>query len=214
MKIKISIVFLILLSFFNLGAISKNFNNTQNSFNNLENSISSTSKFEADGVKLQYKTTDNIEKEIIRIKQHLINNINGNYEDLGNNQFEIYNKDLDINIKMWYEGKYTYIEIILLNKNLDYSTKYLKDLLKNIENNKMEDVQYFIYYEGKELNKDYTIDKLINENNLKNVKFLDINNGYAGTGYLSNGDKINFALIKYDTGSHIIIGTPMIFATY
>ncbi|EKQ50825.1 MULTISPECIES: hypothetical protein [unclassified Clostridium] len=214
MNIKISIVFFILLSFFNLGAISKNFNNTQDSFKNLENSISSTSKFEADGVKLQYKTTDNIEKEIFRIKQHLINNIDGNYEDLRNNEFEIYNKDLDINIKMWYEGKYTYVEIILLNKNLDYSTTYLKDLLKNTENNKMKDVQYFVYYEGKELNRDYTIDKLINENNLKNVKFLDINNGYAGTGYLSNGDKINFALIKYDTGSHIIIGTPMIFATY
>jgi hypothetical protein len=46
------------------------------------------------------------------------------------------------------------------------------------------------------------------------MNILDINNGYAGTGCLGNGNKINFALIKYDTGSHIIIGTPIIFATY
>ena len=51
-------------------------------------------------------------------------------------------------------------------------------------------------------------------NHIKKINLLKINNGYAGTGYLNNEDKINFALIRYDTGSHIIIGTPIIFATY
>jgi hypothetical protein len=58
------------------------------------------------------------------------------------------------------------------------------------------------------------MDKLFNQNHIENIQLLNINNGYTGTGYLSNGDKVNFALSKYDTGSHIIIGTPIIFATY
>lgn len=43
---------------------------------------------------------------------------------------------------------------------------------------------------------------------------MKISNGYSGTGYLNDGEKINFALVDYDTGSHIIIGTPIIFTTY
>ena len=66
----------------------------------------------------------------------------------------------------------------------------------------------------KSMDNNYSIDKLANENNIQKTNLLKINNGYTGTGYLSNGDKINFALIRYNTGSHIIIGTPIIFATY
>jgi hypothetical protein len=54
----------------------------------------------------------------------------------------------------------------------------------------------------------------VNENYIRKINILKINNGYTGTGYLSNGEKINFALVKYNTGSYIIIGTPIIFTTY
>ena len=43
---------------------------------------------------------------------------------------------------------------------------------------------------------------------------LDLNNGYTGRGYCSDGEKINFAISNYNTGAYIIIGTPIIFATY
>ena len=117
---------------------------------------------------------------------------------------------------MWCEDKYTYVEITLINKNAKYTTVDLKTILQKLENKKSENKQYFFYYEGKEKEQDnnYSIDKLANENNIQKINLLNINNGYTGTGYLSNGDKINFALIKYNTGSHIIIGTPIIFATY
>ena len=117
---------------------------------------------------------------------------------------------------MWYEDKYTYVEITLVNKNPKYTTAKLKNILQKVENLKVENRQYFFYYEGREkdLDDNYSMDKLANENHIQDPCLLKIVNGYAGTGYLRNGDKINYALIKYNTGSHIIIGTPIIFATY
>ena len=216
MNIKISIVIFILLSFLNIGAISNEVSNTKNSFSILETNITNISEFQENGAKLQYKTRDNIEKESARIKEYLTNNINGSYREINKNQFEIFNNNFNTNIKMWCEDKYTYVEITLINKNAKYTTVDLKNILQKLENQKSENKQYFFYYEGKEkeLDNNYSIDKLANENNIQKTNLLKINNGYTGTGYLSNGDKINFALIKYNTGSHIIIGTPIIFATY
>ena len=216
MNIKISMAVLILLSFFNIGAISDDIVSTKNSFNTLEINMKNISEFEENGVKLQYRTRDDITKESYRIRKCLTNEINLNYMEIGNNEFEAYNTDFDINIKIWIEDKYTYVEIILINKNSKYTTVDLHNMLKRIENTRLENIQYFLYYKGKEkeLNNNYFKDKLLEENYIQNIKILDINNGYSGTGYLGNGEKINFALINYNTGSHIIIGTPIIFTTY
>jgi hypothetical protein len=216
MNIKISIVILVLLSFLNIGAISNEMKNTENSFSALETNVAKVSEFLENGTKLQYKTRDSIEKESTRINECLTHYIKGNYREIDKNQFEIVNDDFSTNIKMWYEDKYTYVEITLINKNSKYTTTNLKSILQKVENLKVENRQYFFYYEGKEkdLDNNYSIDKLANENHIENPYLLKIVNGYTGTGYLSNGDKINFALIKYNTGSHIIIGTPIIFATY
>lgn len=216
MNAKLSIVIFILLSFLNIGAISNEIISVQNSFNILEVNMDSISEFEENGVKFQYKTKNNIEKEIFRIREYLTENINGNYKEINKNQFQITNDYFKLNTKTWYEDKYTYVEITLINTNSQYTTANLKDMLQKLENEKIENIQYFLYYEGKQSEEDdnHIIDELIQKNNMKDIKFLDINNGHVGTGNLSNGDKINFALINYNTGSHIIIGTPIIFATY
>jgi hypothetical protein len=216
MNIKFSIVIFILLSFLNIGAISNEASNAKNSFSILEKNVTNISEFQENGAKLQYKTSDSIEKEIFRIKEYLNYNINGSYREINKNQFEIINENFNTNIKMWSEDKYTYVEITLINKDAKYTTEDLKNILQKLENKKSENKQYFFYYEGKEREPDnnYYINKLANENNIQKINLLNINNGYTGTGYLSNGDKINFALTKYNTGSYIIIGTPIIFATY
>jgi hypothetical protein len=216
MNIKVSIVIFILLSFLNIGAISNEASNAKNSFSILEKNVTNISEFQENGAKLQYKTSDSIEKEIFRIKEYLNYNINGSYREINKNQFEIINENFNTNIKMWSEDKYTYVEITLINKDAKYTTEDLKNILQKLENKKSENKQYFFYYEGKEREPDnnYYINKLANENNIQKINLLNINNGYTGTGYLSNGDKINFALTKYNTGSYIIIGTPIIFATY
>lgn len=216
MNVKVSIVIFILLSFLNMGAISNEIISTRNSFYILEANMDNISGFEENGVKFQYKTKNNIEKEVFRIKEYLTGKIDGNYKEINKNEFQITNNDFKINTKSWYEDKCTYVEITLINKNAQYTTTNLKNILQKLENQKLENMQYFLYYEGKESEADNksTIDELIKKNNMKDIELLDINNGYVGTGNLSNGDKINFALINYNTGSHIIIGTPIIFATY
>lgn len=217
MNIKMSIAIFILLSFFNLGAISSGIISTENPFSILESNVASMSEFQENGVKFQYKTKNNIENEVFRTKECLTNNVSGSCKEIDKNQFEIVNKDFKINTKIWLEENYTYVEITLVNKNVQYTTKDLKNILKKLENQKLEYVQYFLYYEGKckgdEISNNF-IGQIANENKISDINLLDINNGYTGTGNLSDGEKINFALIKYNTGSHIIIGTPIIFTTY
>jgi|GEM_PF-821101 len=216
MNIKLSIAIFILLSFFNLGAVSNVTRDDRNSFSILETNIRTVSEFKENGVKLQYKTRENIEKEIFRIKRQLDCNINGDYREINKNQFQFLNDKFHIDIKTWGEDKYNYVEVKLINTDVQYSTFDLKNMLQRIEDEKSEDEQYFLYYKGKRSKEDsnYSINKLLNENDVQKANFLKINNGYTGTGKLSDGDKFNFALIKYDTGSNIIIGMPTIFELY
>lgn len=51
MNIKMSIVIFILLSFFNIGAISSDIVSAQNSFNTLEMKVKDISEFQENGVK-------------------------------------------------------------------------------------------------------------------------------------------------------------------
>lgn len=216
MNVKVSIAIFILLSFFNLGAVSNVISNDKNLFGILETNIRTISEFEENGIKLQYKTSDNIEKEILRIKKQLNYNLDGHYREINKNQFQVINNNFHIDIKTWGEDEYNYVEIRLINRNAQYSTLDLKNMLQRIEDDKSEDEQYFLYYKGKITKEDsnYYISKLLNENNVQNASLLKISNGYAGTGNLVDGNKVNFALIKYDTGLNIIIGTPTIFELY
>lgn len=213
MSVKICMAIFILLSFFNMGASYGDINQSAYSLNILENKARKISEFEENSVKLQYKTKEDISKETARISEYISKNIQGNYEKNGKNQFQLTNDDFKINVKIWCEDNYNYAEIILVNKNCKYSTIDLTNIIINIKDYKSENIQLFSYYEGKKVNSNYSLSKFLDDNNLKKSEVMKINNGYTGIGYLNN-NKINFALVKYDTGSHIIIGTPIIFATY
>ncbi|OOM11996.1 hypothetical protein [Clostridium saccharobutylicum] len=215
MKIKLCILIMLLLSFLNMGAIC-NIQMTKNSFDGLETIAMEESEFKENGVKLQYKTKNTIDKEFDRVKMYLDNNISVDYKQCYENQIDCFNDNFDINMKLWSDSIYTYNEITLINKNPKYKIIDLKNILTKMENKNLEDVQYFLYYEGeiKEVNNRELIGKIIDQTNIQKANILDINNGCTGTGYLNNGDKVNFALTNYNTGSYVIIGTPIIFATY
>lgn len=216
MNIKLSIAIFLLLSFFNLGAVSDVVSEQKISFGIIEADMRNISEFQENGVKLQYKTREDAKREISRIKKQLSCNTDIDYREISKNEFQILKDDFHIDIKTWEENKYNYFEIKLINKNPKYKTLYLKDMLKKIEDEKSYDEQYFLYYKGKKIRGDinYYLDKLSNEDGVQKASILEITNGYAGIGNLSNGERFNFALIKYDTGSNIIIGTPTIFELY
>ena len=46
------------------------------------------------------------------------------------------------------------------------------------------------------------------------MKILEISNGSIAKATLMDGTNINIGQISYDTGSYLIIGTPVIFITY
>ena len=61
----------------------------------------------------------------------------------------------------------------------------------------------------------FEIDK--NKENKLKIKVsesLDINNGVVAKASMMDGTDINIGQITYDSGSYLIIGTPIIFVTY
>lgn len=214
MKIKISMLILVLISLINMGAVCNYKENNQDFFN-AEIYMESKSEFIENGVKLQYRVDNSIDNESLYIKDYLMKNIKPSYSNLNKNRFYFENNDFNICVNMWNESNYTHVEIILINSNNKYSSSELMDFFKKLERRDFENVQYFFYYKGKIYN-------FINENKeeflkgsgIQNINLLSINNGYTGAGNFNNGKKVNFALADYGTGYYIIIGTPIIFMAY
>lgn len=214
MKIRISIVLFILLSMLNMGAIC-DFRTDNSKFEYAEMYIQSKSYFVENGIKLQYKVNNNIDNESLRIRTYLEEHKSGYCSINGENQFDFISNDFNINVKLWNKDKYTYVEIILINKDRQYNSSELKEFFSGLKESNDEDIKYFFYYKGKIKNLDSkTRENLLSESGIENIDMLSINNGYTGVGEFTNGEKINFALADYNTGYYIIIGTPIIFTAY
>ena len=120
MRVKISLGILILLSFFNIGAVS-NIRLKNNSFSALESEYFNKSEFIENGSKIQYKTNNRIGNEKKRIKNYFNNNFVLNYQEI-NNKICFYNDDIDVEAYLWNDDIYTYAEITIINSNPDYKT--------------------------------------------------------------------------------------------
>ncbi len=213
MKIKISIVILILLSFFNIGAVSDSYIKVS-SFNNLETIFENKSEFVENGSKIQYKTINNVEDERDRIKRYIIDKFNVDCNETEENKINFYNEDVQIYVQLWNEDMYTYAAITVVNNNLNYTTEDLESMIQGLITDAFQEVQCYRYYKGRiSFDKEHEYTKDIC-NSIYKSEMLDLNNGYTGNGYCSDGEKVNFATSNYNTGAYIIIGTPIIFATY
>lgn len=213
MKVKVSIIILILLSFFNIGAVSSS-NIKSSSFSSMESACINKSQFIENGSKIQYKSKNSIDNEKNRIKEYIIDKFTVNYYDLENNETKFINDDMQIETDLWNDDKYTYAVITIVNNNTDYKTEELISILKELENEDFIEMQCYQYYKGR-ISSDKE-DEYINDifSSIYNADIISINNGYTGSGYCTDGEKINFAISNYDTGNYVIIGTPIIFTTY
>ena len=215
MKNKLSILLFILLNLLNMGALS-DFKYNKDNFELAEIYMKDKSEFIKNGIKFQYKVNNNINDEALKVKKYITKNMTENYTSIGENEFKSFNKDFNINIKLWNKSNYTYVEIILLNSNNKYTSLDLKRMLKGLDTNTVYlEKQYFSYYKGKlsSCNKEIK-EELIKKSGIEKETILEISNGYAGVGSLRDDEKVNFAFTNYDTGSYVIIGTPIIFETY
>lgn len=215
MRLRFSIVIFILISFLNIGAFSGSLVN-DNSFNGLETECLSKSEFVENGVKIQYKTkTDKYTEE---------NKISNYFEVLGlnrnsSNKLNYVNEILNVEADIWNDSLYTYVNVTLINTDVSYKTLELQNIAGKLIDKNSEEVQYFCYYKGKidcirKEGSTEILEEIMSESILSKADILEVYNGYTGSVVLNDNEKINFAISRYNTGTYLIIGTPIIFATY
>lgn len=208
MRIKLCIVLLIMLSFINTNCFGMN-NNIF--FEKIEEDFRIESNFIENGAKLQYTTNNTMRVENEKIKKMF-----NEYKCVENDKNSIDNLDFykgkqKVSAYLWYEGKELYVEIVMNNKDEELSTNDQYCLLSKLEDGNVTSKQYYYYYKGK-IEKS-VLNKMIEKEQMEKVNILKINNGYTGVAVL-NKEKINFAEVHYNTGSYIIIASPVIFTTY
>ena len=178
-----------------------------------EESIIEYNFFCENGVKCNYTTCEKAEEEINRIKSLIIKYKNLDYIKTSKNYLEAKGDNKEIYIYTYNNKIGCKVEIKIVNYEKRNNVNKLMNNLIKLQNSAAKNIRYFSYIKGKVSNIEETIKEIKNNKDLKDIKTVNINNGYTGTAKYKN-EKINFAINNYDTGSYIIIGTPIIFTTY
>lgn len=183
-------------------------------FNEVERYILNEYQFVNNGIKLEYTIKDDIKNELRRIDKIFESKSN---LTVTKDENEICAEDDNINysVNIYNYNELTKVEVIVINKNKTLSESYLKLLVQEIRNSNFINERYFSFIKGKIKVKDENVFEDI-ENKLKiNIsESLDISNGSIAKATMMDGTDINIGQITYDTGSYLIIGTPIIFVTY
>ncbi|WP_143317430.1 hypothetical protein [Clostridium sp. HBUAS56017] len=212
MKNKICLILVFLFSFFSESVYS--YGKQNEGIINVESRICKTCDFTQNGVMARYNTNNSKQEEIKKI----VKNINKNFANANCNVMEdeisSRTSTFDIQASIWEENNKTMVEIKIINYNKDSNLGFLMKELTKLQTKNIFHIRYFQYIKGKIKNIEETIDNIKNIQEITNINTLAIHNGYVGTGYIYNGERVNFAVSSYDTGSYLIIGTPVIFATY
>ena len=181
----------------------------------IEKKIYDICSFANNGVKVRYISDKDVDKE----KSMIVEKIKE--QDIGNVTEESYNElhirtsiNEDINIKIYKDLEETIVEEEIINYSSEKKISKLMKELTELQTKCAKDIRYFQYIKGKINNKNITIDKIKKIQEMKNINTLDIHNGYVGTANLYNGERVNFSVCTYNTGSYLVIGTPVIFTTY
>lgn len=211
MKLRVRIVILLIMSFLNMG-YSCNILSYVDSFYNLETNVREKSDFVENAVEAKYKTKNKTYIEYEKIDK-AFSSLGFNKGDSDSSDNLIFYKDKQrIEVNQWKENNNSYINITIYNKNSKYKTVDLRKILYKIDDKNLVLNECYSYYKGK--SDGNIIGELNDEGILRSSNLIKISNGYTGIANLNADEKINFAEIKYDTGSYIIIATPIIFTTY
>lgn len=202
----------ILISFFIIGAMPNQEKNLD-SFNLLTTDLIEINNFIENGVRVEYSTKKNINKEYDFIKNKFIETFGENIK-LTNNSIE-YNDDLkEVKAVFWSKNDTSYIRIDYFNNNENIEVLEIRNILAEIINIKKEKVKYFDFIKLKIIEEEKDETKEIIKNYIVDKEFLEVENGIIGKGILKDNTKINIGYMQYDTGEYLIIGTPVIFITY
>ena len=208
MKKKVYAIFVLITLLLNIEAIPIN------NFSSVEKKINEISEFVENGVKVEYTTSNSIEEEIKILELKLGKILNKYQIEFKDNSLNIQTDNELYIINVFQKNIYTKVDISIINYDKDINLDTLMNRLRNLKDNKSNNLRYFQYVKGKINNKEEMANKLKETKELKNINTLKIHNGYVGTASLYNGERVNYTISSYDTGSYLIIGTPIIFTTY
>ncbi len=180
--------------------------------NEVEEFILNENEFIENGFKLEYITDNSFEKELDRIYDALLKNSFIEVVKEQNNITAI-RENIECDVKLYYYQDKLKVDIIIFNKNKDISLEKIKELSYKIRSEKFISQRYFSFVKVKINNINIVSDMEFNKL-IKEVEELEISNGRIYKAITQNRTEINIGQINYNTGSYLIIGTPMIFITY
>lgn len=211
---KVFFVFLLIFSLLIIGGKEYKCESKEDSFSKIEGYVINNYDFVQNGIKLEYTVDEKLCKEYLRIKQFFEEN---NFLVLSteNNNITAESENIDYSINICEYNDLIKVQVILINNDVSKSEEELKKLSQKIRNDNFISERYFSFIKGKLNTQDKNlIDDLEKNLNIKVNEYLDINNGCVAEATFEDNQHINIGQIKYDTGSYLIIGTPIIFVTY
>ena len=211
---KVFFVFLLIFSLLIIGGKEYKCESKEDSFSKIEGYVINNYDFVQNGIKLEYTVDEKLCKEYLRIKQFFEEN---NFLVLSteNNNITAESENIDYSINICEYNDLIKVQVILINNDVSKSEDELKKLSQKIRNDNFINERYFSFIKGKLNTQDKNlIDDLEKNLNIKVNEYLDINNGCVAEATFEDNQHINIGQIKYDTGSYLIIGTPIIFVTY
>ena len=209
-----SLGFISIFSLLIIGGKEYKCESKEDSFSKIEGYVINNYDFVQNGIKLEYTVDEKLCKEYLRIKQFFEEN---NFLVLSteNNNITAESENIDYSINICEYNDLIKVQVILINNDVSKSEEELKKLSQKIRNDNFINERYFSFIKGKLNTQDKNlIDDLEKNLNIKVNEYLDINNGCVAEATFEDNQHINIGQIKYDTGSYLIIGTPIIFVTY
>jgi len=183
-------------------------------FYQLVNETENYTTFEQTGVKVEYKSDKNINRELEDINNRFMEKYKLQEYSLNGNEISITTNNELVVANVFENDGATLVEIKIINYDNEKSLSKLMKELTELQTNNAKELKYFQFFKGKINNKERTLDTINKTQKLKNIETLEIHNGYVGTANLNNGQRVNFVVNSYNTGSYFIIGTPIIFTSY
>lgn len=212
MNYKICLILVFLFSIIGVSAFP--LDSPEVNFKNLEVEVNNISSFYENGVKLQYKSEKSEEAIFKSLKEIAKRNYDNKNIELLDGEIVVIEGNIKLNINIWKDHNETNVEVVAINRDESIDTEKLKKILNKFEENECKEVQYFKYLKGNINNIKEGLNLLQNTSEAKNVNTLQVHNGYISTASLKSGERVNIALSSYNSGTYLIIGTPIIFATY
>lgn len=211
---KIFLVFFLIFSLLIINGKYYNCEVKEDLFNKIELYILDKYEFVESGMKLEYTVKSDVDDEYSRIEK-ILKQKEYSLIYTNKNCISIKDKKINYSINVYNYGNLTKVEVITINNDADISNFDLRLLLQEIRNDNFIDERYFSFIKGKINTKDKNVfDNIEKDLQLQINDRLEINNGYIAKAKMKDESYINIGQINYDTGSYLIIGTPIIFVTY